>query len=199
MLCVLIAAGIHPYALMYLLVPLMTFRPWSRRTYLLLGLALLGGFLPRPLIGTLVDITTMMGEEYTVESFTQSGVNVFRVLVCNVPLVLSFLYRKKLFRDSTQAEDLIANLTMLNGAIMFVGLFGTANYFGRLANYFLIFQSLSLPWMLKKIGGRDGQILKVLLILGYVAYFWYANVINIPFDQDFARLTIRAYLALLGG
>ena len=53
--------------------------------------------------------------------------------------------------------------------------------------------------MLKKIGGRDGQILKVLLILGYVAYFWYANVINIPFDQDFARLTIRAYLALLGG
>lgn len=199
MLCVLIAAGIHPYALMYLLVPLMTFRPWSRRTYLLLGLALLGGFLPRPLIGTLVDITTMMGEEYTVESFTQSGVNVFRVLVCNVPLVLSFLYRKKLFRDSTQAEDLIVNLTMLNGAIMFVGLFGTANYFGRLANYFLIFQSLSLPWMLKKIGGRDGQILKVLLILGYVAYFWYANVINIPFDQDFARLTIRAYLALLGG
>lgn len=199
MLCVLIAAGIHPYALMYLLVPLMTFRPWSRRTYLLLGLALLGGFLLRPLIGTLVDITTMMGEEYTVESFTQSGVNVFRVLVCNVPLVLSFLYRKKLFRDSTQAEDLIVNLTMLNGAIMFVGLFGTANYFGRLANYFLIFQSLSLPWMLKKIGGRDGQILKVLLILGYVAYFWYANVINIPFDQDFARLTIRAYLALLGG
>ena len=141
----------------------------------------------------------MMGEKYTVESFTQSGVNVFRVLVCNVPLVLSFLYRKKLFRDSTQAEDLIVNLTMLNGAIMFVGLFGTANYFGRLANYFLIFQSLSLPWMLKKIGGRDGQILKVLLILGYVAYFWYANVINIPFDQDFARLTIRAYLALLGG
>ncbi len=199
MLCVLIAAGIHPYALMYLLVPLMTFRPWSRRTYLLLGLALLGGFLLRPLIGTLVDITTMMGEECTVESFTQSGVNVFRVLVCNVPLVLSFLYRKKLFRDSTQAEDLIVNLTMLNGAIMFVGLFGTANYFGRLANYFLIFQSLSLPWMLKKIGGRDGQILKVLLILGYVAYFWYANVINIPFDQDFARLTIRAYLALLGG
>lgn len=198
-LCVLIAAGIHPYALMYLLVPLMTFRPWSRRTYLLLGLALLGGFLLRPLIGTLVDITTMMGEEYTVESFTQSGINVFRVLVCNVPLVLSFLYRKKLFRDSTQAEDLIVNLTMLNGAIMFVGLFGTANYFGRLANYFLIFQSLSLPWMLKKIGGRDGQILKVLLILGYVAYFWYANVINIPFDQDFARLTIRAYLALLGG
>ena len=198
MLCVLIAAGIHPYALMYLLVPLMTFRPWSRRTYLLLGLALLGGFLLRPLIGTLVDITTMMGEEYTVESFTQSGVNVFRVLVCNVPLVLSFLYRKKLFRDSTQAEDLIVNLTMLNGAIMFVGLFGTANYFARLANYFLIFQSMSLPWMLKKIGGLEQKLLTALLVVGYAAYFYYANVIAIPFDQDFARLSIAEYFAQLG-
>ena len=91
------------------------------------------------------------------------------------------------------------NLTMLNGAIMFVGLFGTANYFARLANYFLIFQSLSLPWILKKIGGRDGKTLTVLMVLGYLAYFFYGNVVAIPFDQDFARLSLREYLAQLGG
>ena len=85
---------------------------------------------------------------------------------------------------------------MLNGAIMFVGLFGTANYFGRLANYFLIFQTLSLPWMLKKIGGRDGKMLTILMVLGFIAYFCYANVIAIPFDQDFARLSLAEYLAL---
>ena len=88
---------------------------------------------------------------------------------------------------------------MLNGAIKFVGLFGTANYFARLANYFLIFQSLSLPWMLKKIGGRDGKILTILMVLGFAAYFYYANVIAIPFDQDFARLSLSEYLAQLGG
>lgn len=91
------------------------------------------------------------------------------------------------------------NLTMLNGAIMFVGLFGTANYFGRLANYFLIFQSLSLPWMLKKIGGKDSRVLAMLMVLGYLAYFYYANVIAIPFDRDFARLTVSEYFAQLGG
>ena len=88
------------------------------------------------------------------------------------------------------------NLTMLNGAIMFVGLFGTANYFGRLANYFLLFQSLSLPWMLKKIGGMDRRMLTILMVLGFAAYFYYANVINQPFDQDFARLSLAEYFKL---
>ena len=196
---VLVASLIHPYALMYLLVPLMEFCPWSNKTYWMLAIFLMAGFLLSPLIGTVVNITTLLGEEYTVSSFTGEGVNVFRVLVCNVPLVLSFLYRKKLFINSSKAENLIVNLTMLNGAIMFVGLFGTANYFGRLANYFLIFQSLSLPWMLKKIGGRDGKILTILMVLGFIAYFYYANVIAIPFDQDFARLSLSEYLAQLGG
>ena len=157
------------------------------------------GFLLRPLIGTVVNITTLLGEEYTVSSFTDEGVNIFRVLVCNVPLALSFFYRKKLFTNSSKMENLAVNLTMLNGAIMFVGLFGTANYFGRLANYFLIFQSLSLPWMLKKIGGRDRKMLTILMVLGFAAYFYYANMIAIPFDSDFARLSLAEYLELAGG
>lgn len=193
---VLIATLIHPYSLMYLLVPLLEFRPWTKKTYWMLALFLAAGFLLQLLVGTVVSITTMLGEEYTVSSFTGEGVNIFRVLVCNVPLALSFLYRKKLFTNSSKMENLAVNLTMLNGAIMFVGLFGTANYFGRLANYFLIFQSLSLPWILKKIGGRDGKMLTILMVLGFIAYFCYANVIAIPFDQDFARLSLSEYLAL---
>ena len=192
-----IASLIHPYALMYLLVPFMQYRPWTRKTGWMLAIFLAVGFSLRPLLGTVVNITTLLGEEYTVSSFTGEGVNVFRVLVCNVPLVLSFLYRRQLFSDSSRAENLMVNLTMLNGAIMFVGLFGTANYFGRLANYFLIFQSLALPWMLKKIGGRDGKLLTMLMVLGYAAYFYYANMIAIPFDQDFARLSLSEYLAQL--
>ena len=194
-LCVAVAALIHPYALMYFAVPLMQFTPWTKSTWILLTAALLCGFFLRPLIGTVINITTLLGEEYTADEFTGEGVNLFRVLVCNVPLVLSFIYRRTLFADSTKAENLMMNLSMLNGAIMFVGLFGTANYFARLANYFLIFQSLSLPWMLKKIGGRDGRWLTGAMILGYTAYFAYANLINQPFDREFAKLTVSEYLA----
>lgn len=164
----------------------------------MLAFSLAAGFLLRPLLGMIVNITTRLGEEYTISEFTGEGVNIFRVLVCNVPLVLSCIYRKKLFADSSETENLMVNLTMLNGAIMFVGLFGTANYFARLANYFLIFQSLSLPWMLKKIGGRDRRTLKILMVAGYLVYFCYENAINQPFDQDFARLSLSEYLNLAG-
>lgn len=199
LLGVAVATLIHPYSLMYLLVPFLDFRPWTKKTYWMLGAFLVAGFGLRPLLGTVVSITTMLGEEYTVSSFTGEGVNIFRVLVCNVPLVLSYIYRWQLFSDSTRTENLMMNLTMLNGAIMFVGLFGTANYFGRLANYFLIFQTLTLPWMLKKIGGKDAKLLTACMIVGYAAYFGYANIINLPFDQNFSRLTIAEYLAQLGG
>lgn len=199
LICIAVAAGIHPYSLMYLLVPVARYRPWTRNTYILLAASLLGGFMLQPLLGTIVNITTLLGEEYSVASFSEEGVNMFRVIVCNVPTALSFLYRGKLFRDSTPEENLMINLTMLNGAIMFVGLFGTANYFARLANYFLIFQCISLPWMLKKIGGKDGRILTVLMIAGYIAYYYYGNFIALPFDRDFARMSVREYFAHLGG
>ncbi len=198
-ICILIATFIHPYSLMFLLVPILRFRPWSHGSYILVFGAIIGGVLLRPLLGTVVNITTMLGEEYTLESFSGDGVNIFRVLVCNVPTVLSWLYRGKIFKDSTESENLIMNFTMLNGAIMFVGLFGTANYFARLANYFILFQSLSLPWIMKKIGGRDGKILSIFMLIGYSAYFYYANAINQPWGQYFSRLTLAEYFAQIGG
>ena len=53
--------------------------------------------------------------------------------------------------------------------------------------------------MLKKIGGKDSRVLAMLMVLCYLAYFYYANVIAIPFDRDFARLTVSEYFAQLGG
>ena len=53
--------------------------------------------------------------------------------------------------------------------------------------------------MLKKIGGRDRKMLTALMVLGFLAYFYYANAINQPFDQDFARLSLSEYLSLAGG
>lgn len=195
-LCVLLASTIHPYALMFLSVPIFTYKPWTKKTYFFIALFIAAGLALQPLMGTIINITTMIGEEYTVEEFSQAGVNIFRVLVCNVPLALSFVYRKQLFADSSREQNLFMNLAMLNGAIMFVGLFGTANYFGRLANYFLVFQILSLLWMVNKIQGRDRKVIKTAMIICYIAYFYYAHAINLPFDDNFHRYTISEYLAM---
>jgi hypothetical protein len=184
----------HPYALVYFLVPLVMFKPWSYRTLLYTGIFVTVGFYLDSLIGTVLDITTMMGAEYTEESFTGEGVNIFRVAVSFVPMLLAALYGKKMFRNSDKTDDLMFNLAMLNALIMFVGLFGTANYFARLANYFLPAQVIVLPWMLGKAHPRDKAWLIPACIAGYLGYFIYEHAIIRPFDTNYSHMPFWDYI-----
>lgn len=195
LLLVGLASLFHPYALVYLLVPLMFFKPWTPRTFVYIAVFVLAGFYLDSLIGTVLDITDMMGAEYDAESFTQEGVNIFRVLVSFVPLALSIFYRDRLFKKSTRAENLMFNLAMLNALIMFVGIFGTANYFARLANYFLPAQVIVLPWILQKASSQDRGWLTPVSIVGYTGYFIYENAIVRPFDTGYSHTTLWKYLS----
>ena len=142
---VILAELFHPYAFVYLIVPFMSFIPWTWKTYVLLsGTAVVSMGLSR-FMGGILAITDALGGDYGATEFSGAGVNIFRVLVVWVPVGLSFLARKYIRVNSDRISNYIINLTMVNAMVMFVGLFGTANYFARLANYFLIFQTLSLP------------------------------------------------------
>lgn len=199
-LWVVIAIFFHPYAAMYLIVPFLMFRPWSGKTFILLGLFGLVGILLRPMIGTIVDITTMMGEEYDAESFTGEGVNPFRLAVCTVPLFISFLARRNIAQMDAEQEQgnyLFMNLSMLNAEIMFVALFGTANYFARLANYFFIFQTLSLPWLFRLFEKRSRSLLVCAAVVCYCLYFYYANAINQNFNVEHDGISLINYILSL--
>ncbi len=192
--CVALGSLFHPYAIVYLLVPFLFFRPWTGRTYFFIAAALAIGFSLEKLLGTIVDITTMMGADYDMTSFVGEGVNIFRVLVAFAPFALSIPYREQLFFDSGRTENLMFNLAMMNALFMFVGLFGTANYFARLANYFLPAQVIVLPWMLRKIGGKQGRVLTLMCIVGYCGYFAYGNMIQHVFDTTFSQMSLSDYL-----
>lgn len=92
---------------------------------------------------------------------------------------------------------LIFNLSMLNAEIMFVALFGTANYFARLANYFLIFQTLTLPWLLRFFRPSARRMLTVCIVVCYVLYFYYQSAIVLPFDYFFDRVDLIDYIKTL--
>ena len=93
-------------------------------------------------MGTIGDMTDAMGYDYDVNEFAGEGVNIFRVIVVWVPLVLSNICKEQLRCSENREQNMIVNLSMMNSVIMFIGLFGTANYFARLANYFLISSAL---------------------------------------------------------
>lgn len=199
-LCVSVGATFHAYALMYLVVFFLDFKPWSKGTYLLLVGIIVGGFLFQPLLGTIVDITSAIGENYTEEVLSGEGISLIRLAVVWVPVVLSFIYRDVLFCDCKKHEQIIMHLTMLFAGIQFVGLFGTALYFGRLSYYFCVMPCITLPWMLRKISrynSRDGRFLTFCAVLGYTAFMYYSNILENDFENGYAAISLKQFLEYL--
>lgn len=185
----------HPYAFIYLVVPFVTFSPWRKgTTYLLMGSVFVGLFMSR-FLSAIDTVTEALGYSYSADEFSGAGVNVFRVFVVWVPLVLSFLRRKELRQSNDRTMNIIVNLMMVNSAIMFIGLFGTANYFARLANYFLIFQTIALPWILRLYKTDTRKLITGLSVIGFVAYNYYGEVLaNGSFDMNYNFISIMEYL-----
>lgn len=194
---VLVASTYHPYSLMYLVVPFLMFRPWSTRTYIMLAVFAIAGMALQSLLGTVLSITDMLGENYDASSFSGEGVNPFRLGVTAVPVLVSFLTRDVIRREDDPEQNLMLNLSMLNAEIMFVALFGTANYFARLANYFLPFQALSIPWLFTHFELRSKRFLTTVAMACYLLFFVYSQAIHESFDHHFYSTTLLEYLKTL--
>lgn len=193
-----IAELFHPYAFIYLAVPFLSFRPWSGKTFLLLAGTVVVALSLSRFMGAIGDLTDALGFDYDADAFTGAGVNIFRVAVVWVPLVLSFICKGQLHYSHNRAQNMIINLSMMNSVIMFIGLFGTANYFARLANYFLIFQCLALPIILQQFTPSSERQLRLLSEIGFVGYFYYAEVLaNGAFDVNYRFIGVADFFRQL--
>lgn len=194
---VLFSSMFHPYSLMYLIAPFMAFRPWSKWTYVLLVFTIVGGYLFQPMVGTIVDMTTAIGEKYSVETLTGEGISTPRLFAVWAPVVLSFMYRKTLFTNCSREQRIFANLMMVYACILFVGLFGTALYFGRLSGYFSIMGAVTLSWMLPKITKyhpKDGKTITCLTVVCYWIFFYFSNTLETLFTNSYAAVTPWQFL-----
>lgn len=196
---ILIAESFHSFSIMYLIVPLLMFVPWSdKRTIAWIAIFFAAGIFLRPLLGSLLESTESLGKGYTVEEFSGDGVNPFRLLVSLVPLVLSFILRKQIndpYNEVNRAEGLCMNLAFLNGEIMFVALFGTANYFARLANYFYIFPVIALPRLFNMVKPKWRIPMKVAVLGCYAYYMYYDNMYSgwDIFDNEYSRILLNEF------
>lgn len=195
---VFIAELFHPYAFIYLVVPFLFFNPWTKKTWYLIIGTIICSFGLQYFMGAILSITENLGYSYSDNSFTGEGVNIFRVMVVCVPVILSFMGRHYLKNNNDRVINIIINLTMMNALIMFIGLFGTANYFARLANYFVIFQTLSVPWLLRFFEYRSRKIVVLLALVGYFMFFYYGMVFSqATFDSQYGFISFIDYLKQL--
>lgn len=192
---VFIAELFHPYSFIYLIIFFLQFSPWSKRTYILLFSSAIVSIVLTRLMNIIDAITGTLGYNYSDNSFTGEGVNVFRVLVVWVPLVLSFLVRDKLCKSDDMVMNIAINLMMVNAVVMFIGLFGTANYFARLANYFLIFQVIALPLIIGLLNQNDKYIISFMSVICFSAYYIYeAGILRGGIDANYSFMPLSEYL-----
>ena len=195
-LWVLLGSTFHPYTLVFLITPMLTSTTWSRNTYLILGLCIIATIRFQPFLEGIEDVTTAVGKTYSAEKLSGYGVNIFRMLVAWAPVLLSFFAKKNLGAKASRKENILMNLTMLHATLMLIALFGSAMYFGRLANYFLLYASLALPSLFKYYNRNTKQIIMVCAVVGYSIYFYYNNCISRPFDIDYEGLNFFDYLGI---
>lgn len=195
---ILLASTFHPYILMFLLLPVLQFRPWSFGTWVLLLLtAAAARYLPR-FIETAVDVAALLGDGYDAKAFIGEGVNIFRVLVACVPALLTLVFFPNLSDEKVGKMDYVfINCCFVFASIMIVGLFGTANYFGRLANYFVVFPAIAFPAIITRLSRYDRKLLTTAMVVCYLAFSYYGNVLHGSFAIWFARIGVLDYLKMI--
>ena len=175
---------------------MLTSATWSRNTYLILGLCIIATIGFQPLLEGIEDVTTVIGKTYSAEKLSGDGVNIFRAVVAWVPVLLSFFAKKNLGTKTLRKENILMNLTMIHAALMLIALFGSPNYFGRLANYFLLYATLALPSLFKYYNKNTKQIIMLCAVVGYSIYFYYDNCISRPFDIGYEGLNFFDYIGI---
>lgn len=199
LLFVIIAALFHTYAIFFLIIPLLTEKPWGKITWTLFAITLFAMLTYDATLGALIEYVESLGAEmHENEIFYEKQLNIFRVLVYWVPAILALIFQKRLFRDSGRTENLFVNISILSALFLSLGLVKGANLMGRMAAYFEFATCIALPWMLNKVFTRDSvRFLTVTASVLYFIYFYYEFGINKNFGESYSAITLWQFIQSL--
>lgn len=170
---VLFAALFHPYVLLFLLIPLLTGKPWGiKMVFLMVAVGCVALFFDS-FINLALDFALSLGDDYPSDSFEGTGVNVLRVLVFLVTPLLSLVFFERVRRDGDRYQHTFVNIATLCFGIMFLALFGTANLIGRVALYLSFSLALSLPYIFSKLEKKSCTALSGIAMILYFGYYLY--------------------------
>ena len=108
-----------------------------------------------------------------------SGMNMIRFLVAAVPVVIAVAGRKIIKAENNRLINICVNMSCFYIAVQFSALFAGANYIGRIATYFNVYNLILLPWMIKNCFTKDSErLVKLACVICYCIYFYYQIVIT---------------------
>jgi hypothetical protein len=134
------------------------------------------------------------------EVFDGHQINVLRVLVYWIPALLALLFHNRLFDNTTRAENLFINMSIVSSFVLMIGLIEGANLYARMAGYFEIGTAVALPWMIKKLFTKQSaQFVTVMAAILYFGYFVYEFAITKDFGSNYSAITLWQFIQSLFG
>ena len=197
---VFIAFLFHTYALVFLLLPLFTDKPWTFRTLLLLAgiYFFMANF--DSVIESFLEIANESGKGVSgSEIIGTASINPIRVAVYAVAPLFALVFRRYLFYGPDDREhNILVNMSIISVSIMSLGLISAANMFARLAQYLEFGLICSLPWMIRKpFEKMSGRLIMFIALACFTAFFVYSQAFWIPFDNIYQKRTLMDFFQSL--
>lgn len=146
-------------------------KPWSKKIFIMIGLAVVGTLLFYELLPILERILQGTNYEHYIKVFqegTEQGANILRVLVAAVPLVLVYIRRDYL--EDTNYNKIFINMSVINFVFMIFSL--QTWIFARFTMYFNMFNFILLPSVISSWKpNKEKRLLYILFIIFYLLFF----------------------------
>jgi hypothetical protein len=192
---VCIAALVHTYAILFLVMIFFRSKPWDAKTLLLI-IATVGVI--RTFDGTilsLLEYADSIGKSVSAdEVFDGNRMSIFRVAVFAVTPMAIFIFRKRLLPYMNRAQELFTNMGIISLMFMLLASQNGANMFGRIATYFELGITCMLPWTLKNLFERRScKIISMLCMVCFVLFFLYDNS---GFDASYRTINLIEFIKM---
>ena len=200
-LLVAIAILFHTHAFMFLILPILFGRPWRSVTYLCLLATIFAMLTYDRTLGAFMEYAQSIGALVDEgELFDGHQINFLRIVVYWIPPMLAFIFRKRLFQESSRNENLFVNMSTVCAMILTIGTVQAANLFARMAAYFEIATAISLPWMIKKLfTKRSARFVTICASVLYFGYFLYEFGVSKNFGEDYSAISLWQFVTSLFG
>lgn len=109
------------------------------------------------------------------ESWNDDGMNPIRVLVYSIPALFALLGIRVIRQENDIVVNFCVNASVITTALGIVAMATSGIFMGRLLIYTSLYSScILLPWEIENIfTEKSAQMVKLMAILGYVAFFYY--------------------------
>ncbi len=192
-LLIFVAMMFHTYAILFIILPFFTQKPWSFVTYAAIAVIMLTLLTFESTITGLLEYADDFGKNYTAEGVLEGeSINPFRLAVFSVPPLLSFMLQEYAEDSYNRERDILMNLCILTCLIMCLGLGSAANLFARSSFYFEIGTIISFPWFLQQVFDKPTE--RFISLAAGACYTAFFIISNLDFGTQYRALGLLEFI-----